>query len=181
VRASRRNAALVSISFTRRFVSQSFWYSLASQSSNSGCDGGSPCTPKSALVRTRPVPKNCCHNRFTATRAVSGFSFATIQFAKSRRVARAVGSASLSGGSTAGTPGSTFSPFLSYCPRIITNASRGTGKSLNTIVPGIASAAAACAPRAASHFARSASNSGDSGWRTFASKWSRKRDASAGL
>ena len=31
--------------------------------------------------------------------------------------------------------GSTFSPGLSYCPRIITKLSRGVGRSLNTNVP----------------------------------------------
>ena len=48
--------------------------STASQSSSSGWLGHSPWAPKSAVVRTMPVPKNICQRRFTATRAVSGFS-----------------------------------------------------------------------------------------------------------
>ena len=34
--------------------------SAASQSSSSGCEGGSPCEPKSSDVLTRPVPNNIC-------------------------------------------------------------------------------------------------------------------------
>ena len=45
---------------------------VASQSRSSGWVGGSPWVPKSSLVKTRPRPKNCSQNRFTATRAVSG-------------------------------------------------------------------------------------------------------------
>ena len=48
----------------------------ASQSSSSGCVGGSPCRPKSPGVRTRPWPKWCIQTRLTITRAVSGLSFA---------------------------------------------------------------------------------------------------------
>ena len=44
----------------------------ASQSSSSGCDGGSPRTPKSLGVATIPRPKWCCQRRFTITRAVKG-------------------------------------------------------------------------------------------------------------
>ena len=45
---------------------------MASQSSSSGWLGHSPCAPKSSTVLTRPVPKNICQERLTATRAVSG-------------------------------------------------------------------------------------------------------------
>ena len=48
--------------------------SVASQSSSSGCDGGSPRTPKSLGVATIPRPKWCCQSRLTITRAVSGLS-----------------------------------------------------------------------------------------------------------
>ena len=48
--------------------------SHASQSSSSGCDGGSPCEPRSSSVFDRPMPKNCFQSRFIVTRAVSGFS-----------------------------------------------------------------------------------------------------------
>ncbi len=59
--------------------------SVASQSSSSGCDGLSPCVPKSSDVRTMPRPKNSCQMRFTATRAVSGFSRETSQRASASR------------------------------------------------------------------------------------------------
>ena len=42
--------------------------SAASQSSSSGCEGDSPCEPKSSTVLTRPMPKNICRKRFTVTR-----------------------------------------------------------------------------------------------------------------
>ena len=38
----------------------------------SGCVGGGPRTPKSPEVSTNPRPKNSCHIRLTATRAVNG-------------------------------------------------------------------------------------------------------------
>ena len=46
----------------------------ASQSSSSGCVGGSLRTPKSLGVRTRPAPKWFSQTRLTITRAVSGLS-----------------------------------------------------------------------------------------------------------
>src|SRR5262249_40399584 len=60
--------------------------STASQSSSSGCDGGSPLTPKSPLVRTMPVPKTSCQKRLTVTRAVSGCSGRRSHWANPRRV-----------------------------------------------------------------------------------------------
>ena len=39
--------------------------SVASQSSSSGCDGGSPWTPKFSAVFTSPRPKWCCQIRLT--------------------------------------------------------------------------------------------------------------------
>ena len=49
----------VTIDLTRRLTSQPLSRkSTASQSSNSGCVGNSPCMPKSSLVRTMPVPKS---------------------------------------------------------------------------------------------------------------------------
>ena len=59
--------------------------SAASQSSSSGWVGLSPCVPKSSEVRTRPRPKNSCHMRLTATRAVSGLLRETIQRARPSR------------------------------------------------------------------------------------------------
>src|SRR5437868_4790580 len=59
--------------------------SIAIQSSNSGCDGASPCEPKSPAVLTIPLPKTSCQKRFTATREVRGFDASTIHFASPRR------------------------------------------------------------------------------------------------
>ena len=52
-----RYVAEVTIVRCSRFTSQSFMNSLASQSSSSGCEGHSPCRPKSSAVLTIPVPK----------------------------------------------------------------------------------------------------------------------------
>ena len=57
----------------------------ANQSSNSGCDGCSPCNPKLSVVTTSPRPKCQRHTRFTSTRAVSGFFLWAIHFAKASR------------------------------------------------------------------------------------------------
>ena len=54
-----------------------------------GVAGHSPWAPKSAAVATRPVPKNICQMRFTATRAVSGCSRIVIHWARPRRLAGA--------------------------------------------------------------------------------------------
>src|SRR5436190_21460759 len=43
--------------------------SVASQSSSSGCVGGSPRLPKSLGVATMPRPRWCCQSRLTMTRA----------------------------------------------------------------------------------------------------------------
>ena len=59
--------------------------STASQSSNSGCDGGAPIVPKSSLVSTRPRPYRASQRRLTITRAVSGLSRLTSQRARPRR------------------------------------------------------------------------------------------------
>ena len=82
--------------------------SVASQSSRSGWLGGSPRTPKSSADFTRPMPKNCCQKRLTATRAVSGLAGSTNQRARSSRLAgRGFSVPAVSGGRHAGTPGST--------------------------------------------------------------------------
>ena len=52
------------------------------------------------------MPKNCRHNRFITTRAVSGFSFETSQSARSSRVAGRPGFFTRK----AGSAGDTFSP-----------------------------------------------------------------------
>src|SRR5262249_36490762 len=54
--------------------------SVARKSSSSGCDGFSPCVPKSSSVGTMPRPKYFCHTQFASTRDVSGLSGATIHF-----------------------------------------------------------------------------------------------------
>src|SRR4051812_35926130 len=94
----------------------------ASQSSNSGWLGGSPCTPQSSSVLTRPTPKNWYHKRFTATRLVSGCAGSVSHIARPRRL----GGAPLGiGGSAAGTLGETGSPGALYWPRLSTNVGRG--------------------------------------------------------
>ena len=59
--------------------------SLASQSSSSGWDGGSPCRPKSLGVRTSASPKCQPQTRLTRTRAVRGLSAAVNQVASAAR------------------------------------------------------------------------------------------------
>ena len=59
--------------------------STASQSSSSWFAGASPMMPKSSEVFTRPVPNSSCQNRFTVTRARSGFSEETSHWARPRR------------------------------------------------------------------------------------------------
>ena len=74
--------------------------SVASQSSSSGCVGGSPCVPKSSLVSTMPRPKNCSQTRLTVTRAVSGLS--SLDAASARGRGGSAGASSGSGGSDGG-------------------------------------------------------------------------------
>src|SRR5437899_740563 len=87
--------------------------------------------PKSSAVLTIPVPKYCCQYWFTATRAVSGFEGSRIHFASPKRLG---GRSRDIGGKNAGTPGMTFSPLSSYCPRPSTNVSRGFDISAMTMV-----------------------------------------------
>ena len=65
--------------------------STASQSSSSGCDGGSLCLPKFSVVLTRPVPKYPCHIRFTIARAVVGAWRSTSQRANVKRLGGRIG------------------------------------------------------------------------------------------
>ena len=105
--ADWRYAADETISFIVFFMSQpDSRNSTASQSINSGCDGGSPCAPKSSAVFTRPVPKISCQKRFTVTRAVSGCPGATSHCASPKRFR---GYSLVIGGSTAGVEGVTLS------------------------------------------------------------------------
>src|SRR5437867_2391772 len=68
------------------FTLQSFaMNSLASQSSNSGCDGLAPFAPKSLGVPTNPSPKWYCQRRLTMTLAVRGLAGSTIHLARARR------------------------------------------------------------------------------------------------
>jgi hypothetical protein len=101
----------------------------ASQSSSSGCVGGSPIRPKSLGVRTRPWPKCCCQTRLTITRAVSGFAGLAIHCASPslRREVRSSGGGN-SGcrrDSTAGTAGETSAPRCVGEPRSSTWVSGG--------------------------------------------------------
>ena len=89
--------------------------SQASQSSSSGCDGGSLCVPRSSLVLTNPVPKYACQTRLTNARAVVGDLRSTSQRAK---VSRVGSQPSGSGCRKAGTPAVTSLPGLSQSPRL---------------------------------------------------------------
>ncbi len=102
--------------------------STASQSSNSGCVGHSPCAPRSSTVALSPVPKHCFHRRFMKTRAVSGLSGETIQRARSSRVSRWPGSTAV-GERKCGSPGSSNSP-VSSCqfPRCSNRIGSGCGR-----------------------------------------------------
>ena len=97
--------------------------STASQSSSSGCDGGSPILPKLLGVRTSPSPKWCCHRRLTITRAVSGLSRCTSHSAKPRRrqldfaSAGASGNVHSAGLAADSTPGDISEPGASGLPR----------------------------------------------------------------
>jgi hypothetical protein len=98
--------------------------STASQSSSSGCVGGSPIFPKFSSVDTMPRPKCFCHSRLTMTRAVSGLSGEAIQRASASRRpdVRPSGRAIAVGGSprvmTCRNPGCISGPRLSTSPRI---------------------------------------------------------------
>ena len=80
--------------------------------------------PDSSGERLRPRPKKSVHMRFTATRAVRGFSADTVHFARSSRVGRpAVGG---SGGRNAGVAGVVTGPVAScQLPRGRTRTVRG--------------------------------------------------------
>src|SRR6476619_3940601 len=98
------------MSFCIAFTSQPVrTNSVASQSSNSGCDGGSPCDPKSSAVFTMPVPKYICQKRFTVTRATNGFDGSTSHRARPNRFG---GYAFGVDDNTAGSIGVTTSPGL---------------------------------------------------------------------
>ena len=77
--------------------------STASQSSSSGCDGGSHCTPRSSLVATMPVPKYACQTRLTSDRAVVGESRLASHFANVNRDGLTAAESARS--RNAGTPG----------------------------------------------------------------------------
>src|ERR1043165_4028537 len=103
--------------------------SQASQSSSSGCDGGSHCEPRSSLVLTMPVPKYACQTRLTKARAAVGDFLSTSHLPNVRRV----GGASLgSGFRNDGTPAVTFSCGLNMSPRLSTNVSRISSRGFNT-------------------------------------------------
>src|SRR5258708_20804705 len=92
-----------------------------SQSSRSGCDGVSPCVPKSLGVRTIACPKCQPQTRLTRTRAVNGFSAAVSQ--RANVVRRLVGGTAEKSDelpeltNTARNPGSTTSRGLLHSPR----------------------------------------------------------------
>ena len=65
--------------------------STASQSSSSGCDGGSLCMPEVFARRDQAVPKYACQTRLTSDRAVVGELRSTSQRANVSRVVGAPG------------------------------------------------------------------------------------------
>ncbi len=99
--------------------------SVASQSSNSGCDGGSPWSPKFSVVATSPRPKRDCHSALTATLAVSGFAGSISHRPRSYRSGSP--RRPRSGGKKAGVPGRTSSPGERKSPRNWTKLLRGRG------------------------------------------------------
>src|SRR5262249_5516998 len=103
--------------------------STASQSSSSGCEGGSLCVPRSSLVTTSPVPKYACQARLTSARAVVGDFSSTSHFANVNRVGGASGG---SGCSTSGTPGVTDLSGLRKSPRLRMCVSRGDCRGRST-------------------------------------------------
>ncbi len=79
--------------------------------------GGEPDEPRSSRVSTIPIPKSCCQKRFTAMRAVSGFSVLAIQRAMSSLVGL-LGFEVMSGGSAFGVFALVMRlPFSSQLPR----------------------------------------------------------------
>ena len=65
--------------------------SVASQSSSSGCEGHSPCAPKSSTVFTMPVPKYICQKRFTVTRAEQRIAGIDQPFGEAQAIVRSAG------------------------------------------------------------------------------------------
>ena len=80
-----------------------------------------PLVPPGILLEELPLPDD-------GARAVSGWRASTSHFASASRLG---GASAGSCGMTAGTPGETFSPFLSYWPRMRRNVSRGFSSSKN--------------------------------------------------
>ena len=109
----------------------------ANQSNSSGWLGSSPCVPKSELVLTKPVPKNCCQIRLTITREVRGVIVSNQPIGQIQAIVIPVLWFGRQTRRKAGTPRDTFSPGLSYCPRTITKLSLALGRSAITKVEGI--------------------------------------------
>src|SRR5690606_14388802 len=86
----------------------------ASQSNNSGWDGGSDWEPMSSRVDTIPLPNICSQTRLTRVRAVSGFSLLTSHL---ERPSLFLGHSGRQGFRLPGVPGATVSPFISQLPR----------------------------------------------------------------
>ena len=90
-------------------------------------------------MATIPRPKNDCHHRLTATRAVSG-CFGSVSHCA--RPSRLRGHEPSNGGKAAGVPGSTRSPGASYAPRLSKNVGRGRGISFITMISATGSTSA---------------------------------------
>lgn len=106
--SSSPNGAKLTIKRVSARISHESRNSEASESSSSGCVGHSPCEPRSSSTFDNPVPKYCRQVRLTNTRGVSGLSFDTSQFARSRRVALPSGASAFP--KTTGIAGVTISP-----------------------------------------------------------------------
>ena len=132
-----RYVADVTISLCICFTSQPLrTNSVASQSSNSGCDGmlalHAEILRRLHQARAEVLLPEAIHRHARGERMLRINQPLREAQPVGRRVLRA------SGGRIAGTPGPTLSPFLSYSPRISMNVSRGFSISFATIVVGIA-------------------------------------------
>ena len=110
------------MSLCRCFIDQPlFTNSTASQSSRAGWLGGSDWVPKSSGETTIPRPISSAHQRFTVTRATSGFFGDTSHLAKPSRLR---GHSFLNPCSTPGVSAVTASPGERYSPRFKTRVDR---------------------------------------------------------
>ena len=121
----------------------------ASQSRSSGCDGGSPLTPKLSTVGTMPRPRSHPHTRFTSTRCGSADSGRPIQAASSLRPLDPVGMAR-STANTSGMPRGTTRPRFFSIPRTRIAVSAASARSSTIIAVSRGGSSAPSRPSSAS-------------------------------